>query len=305
MIALGDSDFEALCADGPVRARIEALEGERAIAARAFWLRGLGGIALACAVGGLLFHSGWRGTGGIAFLVLLVVAIIAAIGPVLAAKEGLKHPVLAAIAARAGMDYIPAGFSPPAFAVACRSLFGGRDFSSEVFTDLFNGTDAESRGCAVYEACLQRRAGRNSYSVFSGQIYAIQRQQAGQGVYTAILPDRKILNLLKPAADMARVPIEGDAAFEKKFEVYSTHAEEARRLLADADFRARLLALRAKGKVYVFAGPEEALLAANGADRFEPGNMLRARPGEARVRLMFDDVRESLALLEELKVRLG
>lgn len=303
MIELTTTDFRALCAAGTVRERIGALEGERKAAVRKFWLRGAGGLAFAAVAAILLFESGWETTAIVAFIVILIAALIAAIGPLMAAKEGLKHPVLEEIARKAGLEYFPGGFVPPAFASACPLLFGS-GFSSETYSDLFNGTDEEGRGVAVYEACLQRRSGKNSYVVFTGQVYAIQRRPGRQG-FTTIVPDRKLLNFWKPASDMERVRIEGDEAFEKKFEVYSTHPMEARELLFDTALRARLLELRKTGRVFVYAGPEETLVAVTGKDRFEPGNMLRSKPGEERVKSMFDDVCASLALLKELKARLG
>lgn len=304
MIQLTDADFQSLCAAGTVRERLGALEGERRAAVRKFWARGVGGLVLALAAGATLLYSGWETVALIAFAAFLVAAIVAAIAPLAAAKEGLKLPVLEEIARKAGMEYLPGDFAPPAFASACRILFGGGGFSSQTFTDLFNGTDEAGKGLGVYEACLQRRSGKNTYTVFSGQIYAIQRRPGAQG-QTAIVPDRKLLNFWKPASDMERVRIEGDEAFEKKFEVYSTHPMEARELLFDTAFRARLLELRKTGRVFVYAGPEEALVAATGRDRFEPGSMLRSRPGEERVRLMFDEVCASLALLREIKAKLG
>ena len=304
MIQLTDADFGSLCAAATVRERIGALEGERRAAVRKFWGFGIGGLAVAAIAGITLFKSGWETTGLIAFVIFLVVAIIAAVAPLMAAKEGLKHPVLEEIAGRAGLEYFPNGFTPPAFASACKLLFGGGGFSSQTHADLFNGLDEEGRGFAVYESSLQRRAGKNTYTVFSGQMYAIQRRPGRQG-HIAIVPDKKILNFWKPAGDMERVRVEGDEAFEKKFEVYATHPMEARELLFDSAFRARLLELRKAGRVFVYAGPEEALVAATGKDRFEPGSMLRARPGEERVRLMFDDLCASLALLKELKAKLA
>lgn len=304
MIPLTNGDFETLCAAAPVRDRIGALEGERRSAVRKFWLRSLGGLAAAGAAAVLLFQSGWETTAFLVFIAILLGAIIAASLPLMAAKEGLKHPVLEEVARKAGLEYFPSGFVPPAFESARALLFGGGGFSSETYSDLFNGSDEEGRGLALYEACLQRRAGKNSYVVFSGQVYAIQRRPGAQG-HTAIVPDRKLLNFWKPASDMERVRIEGDEAFEKKFEVYSTHPMEARQLLFDSAFRARLVELRKSGRIFVYAGPEEALVAATGKDRFEPGSMLRSRPGEERVKLMFDDVCASLGLLGELKAKLG
>jgi hypothetical protein len=304
MIQLTDTDFQTLCAAGTVSERIGALEGERRAAVRKFWLRGAIGLALAVLALATLLNTGWEAVAIIVFLVFLIGTVVAAMGPLMAAKEGLKHPVLEEVAKKAGLEYIPSGFVPPAFGSARELLFGGGGFSSETYSDLFNGTDEEGRGLAVYEACLQRRAGKNSYVVFSGQIYAIQRRPGPNG-HIAIVPDRKILNFWKPASDMGRVRIEGDPAFEKKFEVYATDEMEARQLLFDSAFRARLLELRKNGRVFVYAGPEEALVAATGKDRFEPGSMLRSRPGKERVRGMFDDVCESLALLGELKAKLG
>ena len=304
MIQLTSADFHTLCAAGTVRERIGALEGERKAAVRKFWLRGSAGLALAVAALATLLNAGWGAVAFLVFAAFLVATIIAAGGPLIAAREGLKHPVLEEVARKAGLEYMPAGFTPPAFASARALLFGGGGFCSETYTDLFNGKDEEGRGFAVYEAGLQRRAGKNTYSVFSGQIYAIQRRPGRHG-HIAIVPDKKILNFWKPASDMERVRIEGDEAFEKKFEVYATDPMEARALLFDSAFRARLLELRKAGRVFVYAGPEEALVAATGKDRFEPGSMLRSRPGEERARLMFDEVCASLELLRALKAKLG
>lgn len=304
MIQLTDSDFQTLCAAGAVRERIGALEGERKAAVRKFWLRGAIGLVLAAAALATLLNAGWETVAILVFAAFLVGTFIAAAAPLMAAKEGLKNPVLEEVAKKAGLEYIPSDFTPPVFGSARALLFGGGGFSSETYTDLFNGTDEEGRGFAVYEANLQRRAGKNTYSVFCGQMYAIQRRPGAQG-QTAIVPDKKIFNFWKPASDMERVRIEGDDAFEKAFEVYSTHPMEARQLLFDSTFRSRLLALRESGRVLVYAGPEEALIAANGKDRFEPGSMLRSKPGEERVRMMFDDVCASLELLRALKAKLG
>jgi hypothetical protein len=304
MIQLTDTDFQSLCTAGTVSERIGALEGERRAAVRKFWLRGSIGLALAVLALVTLLNAGWEAVAIVVCLVFLIGAAIAAMGPLLAAKEHLKLPVLEEIAKKAGLEYFPSDFTPPVFGTGRALLFGGSGFSSQTFTDLFNGADEDGRGFAVYEACLQRRSGKNSYTVFSGQMYAVQRRPGPQG-HIVIVPDKKIFNFWKPASDMERVRIEGDEAFEQKFEVYSTHPMEARELLFDTAFRARLLDLRKTGRVFVYAGPEEALVAANGKDRFEPGSMLRSSPGKERVRHMFDDVCASLALLRELKAKLG
>ena len=302
MIQYEESHFRELCAGAEVRERIGAIEGERRAAVRKFWFRLILGLLLAGAASYSLFASGWDVVAVIVGMLFFVGSVIAAVMPLSAAKEGLKLPVLSALAGKGGMEFIADGFTPPVYHNARRLLFGG-GMSSETFTDLFHGADGEGRGYAVYEACLQRRVGKNTQTVFSGQMYAIHRRPRSGGI-TAIVPDRKIFNFFKPASDMERVRIEGDEEFERRFEVYATDPAEAKSLLFDSLLRSRLLALRESGRVLVYVGPEEALVAVHGKDRFEPGSMFRSRPGEERVRLMFDDLCASLAVLRDLKERL-
>ena len=303
MIELGAGHFTDLCAQETVRERIGAVEGERAVAVRKFWTRGAIGLVLAVAALLTLLASGWETVAFVAFVVFLVAAIIAAIMPLTNVSEGLKLPVLEELARRCGMEFMPDGFTPPVYGHARDLLFG--HLSGESFSDLFHGADEEGRGYAVYEACLQRRVGKNTTIVFSGQIYAIHKRPGGNGT-TVIVPDRSIFNFFKPASDMERVRIEGDEAFEKRFEVYSTVPMEAKQLLFSSDLRKCLLELREAGSVSVYVSPEETLVAAHThKNRFEPGSMLRRRPPEERVRMMFDDVAASLATLKKLKARLG
>lgn len=303
MTELTASDFPALCSDPAVQERIGAFETERGEAAVKFWTRGVIGLGLAIAAVVTLSMAGWEVAAWIVFGLFAVGAIWGALAPLLAAKAAMKNPVLDAIAKRAGMEYFPDEFEPPVFGSAYRLLFGG-GFSSTTYTDLFNGIDEENRGFAFYEATLQRRSGKNTHTIFSGQIYAIQRRPGHSG-HTVIVPDRKLFNFWKPAKDMARIPVAGDETFERRFEVYSNAEMEARQMLFDTALRQRLLALREGGRVYVYLGPDEAMVAVSGKNRFEPGNMLRRVPGTDRVRSMFDDVCAALGLLRELKAKLS
>lgn len=304
MIQFEAGHFQEVCAAQAVRERIETLEADRKAALRKFWTRLAIGLVLTVAAVVTLHDAGWELVAWIVGAVFLIGTIIAAISPLGAVKEGLKHPVLEEIARQGGMEFLADAFTPPVFNSGAHLLFGGGGFSSANFTDLFHGADEEGRGYAVYEASLQRRSGKNTYTVFSGQMYAIHRAPGAAG-YTAIVPDKKIFNFWKPASDMERVRIEGDEEFERRFEVYSTVPAEAKQLLVDSALRARLLDLRKAGRVFAYIGPEEALVAASGKDRFEPGSMFRSRPGEDRVRGMFDDVCASLTVLKDLKARLG
>lgn len=303
MIELGANHFTELCAHETVRERIGALEGERRAALRRFWLRGSLGLVLSAAALFTLFATGWQTTAVVIACLMLVGTVIGASLPLMQAGEALKHPVLEELARGCGMEYLAGDFAPPAYGGARRLLFGG-SLSSETFTDLFNGTDEEGRGFAVYEACLHRRVGKNTVVVFSGLLYAIQRRPGLEGISVAV-PDRKILNFWKPASDMERVRIEEDEPFERRFEIYSTAPDEARRLFSPL-LRARLLEMREAGRISVYVSPEEVLLAAwDSKNRFEPGSMFRSRAGEERVRLMFDEVAASLTTLRSLRQMLG
>jgi hypothetical protein len=303
MNQLAEEDFTALCATPAVREQIDSIESNRKAALVKFWSYLLGGIALALAAIWTLTASGWETASWIVAFILFITGIIAAIYHLSRVSEALKHPVLETLAPRAGLEYLAGNFNPPCYAEAQPVLFGG--LSSETFSDLFYGADSEGRGIAVYEACLQRRVGKNTHTVFSGQVYALQRTGGSGEAVTAIIPDKGFLNFFKPARGMERVKVEADPEFEKKFEIYSTDPLAAKGLLFDSELRRRLLELRQAGRVHVYVGPAEALVAVSGKDRFEPGSMFRSRPGEERVRLMFDDLCASLAVLKGLKERLA
>jgi Protein of unknown function (DUF3137) len=302
MIELTAACFDELCGAGPVREQIGSLDDNRRSAVRKFWLYLVGGLVLAPLAWLTLTRAGWPTLAFFAALILLIAGIIIGYSALAKVGESLKHPVLEAIAARAGMEYYASDFSPPVYPAAADALFGR--LSSEKFTDLFNGKDEEGLGYAVYEACLQRRAGKNSQTVFQGQIYALQRRPEGQGTIV-VVPDRGLFNFFKPAAGMERVKIEGDETFEAKFEVYSNAPMEARQLL-DPALRARLTELRKTSRrLLAYLDDENAMFAIWGKNRFEPGSMFRRKGGEERVKAMLDDVCAALALLREFKARLG
>jgi len=292
--------FDELCRAGRVRSRIDTIEEARKSAVRGFWLYAVGGAALAVAIGWSLVASGWPAFGVILAIAVFIVALVLAIRPLSRVSRELKHPVLETLAERGGMEYLPDGFEPPVFPDAQRALFGG--LSGRAFTDLFHGTDPQGKRFAVYEGTLTRRQGKNTVTVFAGQIYAWQRRSRAGGE-TAILPDKGLFNFIKPKG-MERVKFDSDPAFEKKFEIYSTHPASALGLVA-GDVRRALLELRERGRVSLYAGPEDVLVAVWGKNRFEPGSMFRSRSGEERVRTMFDDVCASMAVLRRLKAAIG
>lgn len=298
--------FQELCRAGPVRARMDSLEATRKQALGQFWKR-LGLTILVAAVLGFGIGTQLHDAAGFVLgFLLLGAGVVWAYQPIHHAQQGLKLPVLEALAERAGMHYLQDGFDPPVFAEAQPAIFG-QWISSATFSDLFHGQDAEGSNFAFYEACLTRRVGKNTQQIFSGQVYAFQRKPGRQG-WTVILPDKGVFNFFKPGPGMERVNFDGDEAFERKFEVYSTEPLEAKMLLASQLVRDQLREARGEGwtkRLLVYLGPTDAFIALQGGNRFEPGSMFRSRSSEERVRTMFDEVCGSLTLLKRLKDAFG
>ena len=303
MLELTSDCFNEICGSTPVREQLGALDTNRQAALRRFWMLAAGGIVAAIIAFALLARSGLGQWGWIAGLLIVIVPACVGLGGLSRVSEALKRPVLEALAAKAGMEYLETGFSPPVYPEARKPLFGSW-LSTETFTDLLHGKDEAGRNFAVYEANLVRGSGKNRHTVFQGQVYAVERSHPG-GATTCIVPDRGLFNFFKPAAGMERVRIDSDPEFEKKFEVYSTGEMEARQLLFDPSFRARLLDMRKKGRVFVFVAPDNGLVAASGKNRFEPGSMFKSRGGGDRVRMMVDDVCDAIATLKEIRARLA
>jgi hypothetical protein len=300
MIDYSEDQFRDLCRGG-LGEEIAGVEPKRAAAVRIFWLvlvvgLGLTGLAawLAIGAGELIL-----GVAGASVLAMITMGLAAwRLGRV---GADLKLPFLAALAEQGGVTYVAQGFEPPVYAEARDVLFGSW-LTTQTFTDLFQGTDADGRRFAVYEATLSRQSGKSLVIVFSGQVYAFQRRARSSG-RIVVVPDRGIFNFWKPERGLERVAFQGDPDFEKKFEVYATEPSAAQMRLS-SEARRKFLEWRLGGKVLAYIGPEDVLVAIPGKNRFEVGSLFRSRPGEERVRTMFDEVRASLATLRSVKAAL-
>ena len=302
MIDYSEDHYRELCRAGRVAMEIGTVEDKRREAVRSFWLYLLGGIALAAAIAWSLIAADWIGVGMFLAIAVFILALVLALRALGKVGLALKLPVLETLAEKGGLTFLADGFDPPVYPDARKALFGNW-LSSQTFSDLFHGADEEGGRFAFYEGHLMRSSGKNSHTVFQGQMYAWQRRAKGGGEI-AIVPDRGIFNFFKPLSGMERVKFESDPEFERKFEVYAFEPYQAQSLLGP-DVRRILLELRQAGRVFGYVGPEDAFVAATGKNRFEPGSMFRSITGEQRVRAMFDDVRASLAMLKRLRDALG
>jgi hypothetical protein len=302
MIEYGEEHFRDLCRSGRVAIEISTIEEKRRDALRRFWLVLVVVVALAAAILWYLSDRATIGFGIVAALLVLVFGGIVAALPLGKAGRALKQPVLETLAEKGGLTYMETGFDPPVYPEARKALFGNW-LSSQSFTDLFHGSDEDGRRFALYEGTLTRRQGKNSHTVFSGQMYAWQRRSKGGGEIV-IVPDRGIFNFFKPLGGMERVRFESDPDFERRFEVYAYEPQRAQMVIG-AELRRLLLELREAGRVLGYIGPEDAFVAATGKNRFEAGSMFRSTSGEQRVRAMFDDVCAGLATLRRLRAALA
>lgn len=302
MIEYSEDDYRALCRAGRVSLEISTIEEKRKDGLRKFWLFLLGGIVLAVAIVWSMSSSDLIGFGAFLAIAAFIGGIVVGLLALGKAGRGLKIPVLETLAEKGGLTFMEGGFDPPVYPEARKALFGNW-LSSQTFTDLFYGTDAEGKRYALYEGTLMRSSGKNSHTVFSGQMYAWQRR-AKSGAEIVIVPDRGIFNFFKPLGGMTRVKFENDPDFEKKFEVYAYEPQQAQMMIG-ADVRRLLLELRQAGRVFGYVGPEDAFVAATGKNRFEAGSMFRSVSGEQRVRAMFDDVCGGLAVLKRLRAALN
>jgi hypothetical protein len=301
MIEFTDEHYRDTCRAGRVALEISAIEEKRQSAVRRFWI--VLAIAIVLAVVTVVMMSGESTLGFgvvIAIFILVIGGIVAAL-PLGKAGRELKLPVLETLAEKGGLTFMESGFDPPVYPDARPALFGNW-LNGQSFTDLFHGQDEDGRRFALYEGTLTRRSGKNTHTVFSGQMYAWQRRGAG-GREIVIVPDRGLFNFFKPVSGMERVRFEGDAEFEKRFEVYAFEPQHAQMAIG-TDVRRVLLDLRQHGKVFGYLGAQDAFVAATGGNKFEAGSMFRKVGGEQRVRAMFDDLCAGLTVLRHLRAAL-
>jgi hypothetical protein len=294
--------FDEICAADPVKSQIDGIETVRSAAVKQFWMFAAGGGIATLVLAGLAGAFTNVTVASIVFVVGLVGTLFLAFRPLEAARRGLKQPMLAALAARGGMEYAETGFEPPFYAGARKSLFGSW-LSEQTFTDLFRGKDESGKAFAIYEGHLEQGSGKSRTTIFQGQMYGFER---GAGTDTTVItPDKGLFNFFKPGPGMERVKFDSNPEFEKRFEVYSSNPGAAAAMLASPTLQNRLLELRGKGKVFAYVGAGEALVAITGGDKFEPGSMFKATAGQERAKMMFDDVCGSLAILKELRAAFG
>lgn len=303
LAALDDAMFDRLYAEriGPC---FREHETERIKAVATFKQRAMigAGIMLAVAIVAFLI---WRDP-----MVSLIIAFMAGIGVWLWAYQPLAHVgqkvkqgYCEAIAESMGALFLMSGFAPPAFS-RIQELRLVPSFARSKFEDCFKGT---YKDCSfeLYEAHLEQRhtdsKGRTRYTtVFRGQLIRMHFPRDFLGV-TIVRRDAGIFNAFGGGKDLKKVGLE-DPKFEKAFEVWGTDQVEARYILHPVLMQ-RLLDLETtlKGKRLrcAFEGGDM-LVAVEGGNLFEPGDLFKPFDDPARARRIVDDIAGVVRVMDQV-----
>lgn len=298
---LDDAGFATLYGER-IEPLFSAAETDRLAAVTTFRRRMAIGAPLAMVLAVLtfvFFHEGIAAliVGAISGVVAYTVAYL----PLQKISDRVKDNSLQAIAAAIGVTYAGSG-GQPASVARFRALDLLPSFDRSHFEDFFHG---ERQGC-VFDLCEAKlederrdKDGDRTYvTVFRGQMIRIAFPKAFLGV-TVVRRDIGRFNGLRGMGELKRVTL-GDATFEKAFEVYSDDQVEARYLVHPV-FMERLLHLeRAFNGRKVRCGFQDGdlLIAVEGENKFEIGDMFKPLADPARARKIVDDIAEVLRLMD-------
>jgi len=303
---LDDAVFERL-----YRERIEpcfqANEDARLQAVATFRQRLMIGAALTLAAMAamLLFASNAR----LAFIVALfgaVITYIVAYQPLAAFGRKLKQDYCAAMGAAIGARFQVGAFEPPAL-TRFKALRLLPICDRSTFEDWFSGAHKRAR-YDLYEGELKRRRtdskGRTRYTtIFRGQLIRMQFARNFLGV-TIVRRDAGVFNVFGcgelEGRRLERVRLV-DSSFEKAFEVWGTDQVEARYLLHPVMME-RLFALETsfKGKNLRCAFEDgEMLIAIEGGNLFEPGDLFKPLVDPRRARRIVDEIAAMVRVMDQ------
>lgn len=304
LTALDDAGFARLY-ESRIKPGFDAHEPERVAAVATFKQRlmiGLGLTALAAIVASLLARD--IAFGFFAAIAGGFIAYAWSMAKLNAVRAKVKEASCKAIAESIGVLFWPDVGQPPAFQRQRElGLLPAHDRAK--FEDLFQGSYRDAQ-FDLYEAHLEQRhrdsKGRTSYTtVFRGQVIRLSFPRKFLGI-TIVRRDAGMFNVfgeMFAGKGLKRVGLE-DPVFEKAFEVYGTDQVEARYLLHPA-FMQRLVDLETalKGKRLRCAFEQgDLLIAVEGGNLFEPGDMFKPLAQPERARRIVDDVASVLRVMD-------
>lgn len=300
---LDDASFQRLYGE-----RIEpcfaANEGERINAVATFKRRLLIGAPIVLLImAGLWF---WTQDPGFPFFAAIMGALGVgwyAYSPLAAVGRKVKNAYCSAIAEAMNSNFAIAGFAPPALE-RFKSLRLLPGYHRSNFEDLFHGAYKDA-AFDLYEGHLEQRStdskGRTRYTtVFRGQLIRMAFPRKFLGV-TIVRRDAGMFNVFGGGDGLKKVGLE-DPKFEKAFEVWGNDQVEARYLLHPVLMQ-RLLDLETsfKGK-RLRCGFEggDLLVAIEGGNLFEPGDLFKTFNDPARARRIVDEIANVVRVMDQV-----
>lgn len=267
----------------------------------------IGAVAMLAIGAAVWFASGEALFAFMAMLVAGLIALVIAFHPIRSAAKKLKQEYCAAIAAAMGASFQIGGFDPPALE-RMEQLELLPSYSESDFEDLFSGVHKGAR-FELYEGHLQQRTtdskGRTRYTtVFRGQLIRMHFPRDFLGV-TIVRRDMGVFNVFgggeSNGRKLERVRLV-DSTFEKAFEVWGTDQVEARYLLHPVMME-RLIGLESglHGRRIrcAFEGGD-LLVAVEGGDLFEPGDMFKPLVDPSRARRIVDEIASVVRVMDQV-----
>lgn len=304
---LDDAKFNSLykqriepCFESNEAGRLEAVKQFKSRA----WIAA--GVVLAGGAAAAMFLRDWQVALIIAFFGAIIGGVIA-YQPLAKLGKKLKQEYCTAIAQAMGANFTLAGFDPPAF-TRLREMGLVPSFSRSNFEDLFHG-DHKGASFDLYEAHLEQRStdskGRTRYTtVFRGQLIRMHFPREFLGV-TIVRRDAGVFNAFgggkRNGQKLERVRLVS-SEFEKAFEVWGTDQVEARYLLHPVMME-RLIDLERglKGKRIRCAFEEgDLLVAVEGGNLFEPGDLFKPLVDPARARRIVDEIAGVVKVMDQV-----
>ena len=216
--------------------------------------------------------------------------------PLHSVGQKAKQKVISTLCAPLGVTY---DIKPPEPAIFQRLL----DLKllprpeDKSFEDMFQGRRGAS-DFMLCEATLTQGSGKNRHTVFQGQIFKIAFPRKFLGT-TVVLRDSGWLNRFECPKGLEKVGLE-DPHFEKIWEVFGDDQIEARAILTPT-FMEQLVALETaySGK-HIRCGfcEGELMIAVEGQDRFEVGNMFTTLDSKTRAIGLAGDISAVFRLID-------
>ena len=302
-LAPAGDPLEGAAFDELYKARIEPelikRESERKGAMKTFFMAIAGGVLLVF-IENLMTPSL---TGGAAhtvdFRVALATMVAAAVLgylPLSAVAKNAKIGIISALCEPLGIRYSIAGADDPAFVdfLALNLLPKPSDKS---FSDFLHGRRGEV-DFTIYEAVLHQGSGKSRSLVFQGQLFRLVTPRRLAST-TVVLRNTGWLKRFECPHGLQSVGLE-DPAFNQDFAVFASDQVESREILTPV-FIQQLVDLEsayAGGHIRCAFAQSELLIAIEGPNRFEVGNMFSTLVDRSRVEGIAHDIEQVFKMID-------